>query len=88
MIWTTTPWTMPGNRAVAAGADFDYAVIQVDAVADGSLARPAEKLVVAEALLPPFLKDAGITAHTRPGHAQGRRNRRHRHGPPAARPRL
>ena len=25
VIWTTTPWTMPGNRAVAAGAEFDYA---------------------------------------------------------------
>ena len=23
VIWTTTPWTMPGNRAVAAGAEFD-----------------------------------------------------------------
>ena len=64
VIWTTTPWTMPGNRAVAAGADFDYAVIQVEAAADGSLARPGEKLVIAEALLPMVLNDAGITAHT------------------------
>jgi isoleucyl-tRNA synthetase len=23
VIWTTTPWTMPGNRAIAAGAEFD-----------------------------------------------------------------
>ena len=26
VIWTTTPWTMPGNRAIAAGAEFDYAL--------------------------------------------------------------
>ena len=45
VIWTTTPWTMPGNRAVAAGAEFDYAVVRVDAVADGSLARAGEKIV-------------------------------------------
>jgi isoleucyl-tRNA synthetase len=64
VIWTTTPWTMPGNRAVAAGADFDYAVVRVDAVAEGSLAAAGEKIVVAEALLPAVLKDAGITAHT------------------------
>ncbi len=64
VIWTTTPWTIPGNRAVAAGPDFDYAVIQVDAVADGSLTRPGEKLVVAKALLPAVLKDSGIAAHT------------------------
>ncbi|MDB5402415.1 MAG: Isoleucyl-tRNA synthetase [Rhodopila sp.] len=64
VIWTTTAWTIPGNRAVAAGPEFDYAVIRVDAVADGSLARPGEKIVIAEALLPAVLKDTGITAHT------------------------
>ncbi|PPQ35279.1 isoleucine--tRNA ligase [Rhodopila globiformis] len=64
VIWTTTPWTMPGNRAVAAGAEFDYAVVQVDGVAEGSLARAGEKIVVAEALLPTVLADTGITAHT------------------------
>jgi isoleucyl-tRNA synthetase len=64
VIWTTTPWTIPGNRAVAAGPDFDYAVIRVDAVQDGSLARQGEKLVIAETLLGSVLKDAGITDHT------------------------
>jgi isoleucyl-tRNA synthetase len=64
VIWTTTPWTMPGNRAVAAGAEFDYAIIQVGAVADGSLAVTGEKLVIAQALLPTVLKDTGIETHT------------------------
>jgi isoleucyl-tRNA synthetase len=64
VIWTTTPWTMPGNRAVAAGAGFDYAVVQVDDVVPGSRAREGEKIVVAEALLPAVLADTGITAHT------------------------
>jgi isoleucyl-tRNA synthetase len=64
VIWTTTPWTMPGNRAVAAGPEFDYAVVRVDAVAEGSLARPGEKIVIAEALLSAVLKDTGIEAHT------------------------
>ncbi len=63
-IWTTTPWTMPGNRAVAAGAEFDYAVIRVDEVAEGSLAVPGEKIVIAEALLQAVLKDTGIVAHS------------------------
>ena len=39
VIWTTTPWTMPGNRAVAAGAEFDYLVVRVDDTEEGSLAR-------------------------------------------------
>jgi isoleucyl-tRNA synthetase len=64
VIWTTTPWTMPGNRAVAAGSEFDYVVVRVDEAAPASFARVGEKLVVAEALLPAVLKDAGISAHT------------------------
>ncbi|GAB4172932.1 MAG: isoleucine--tRNA ligase [Thalassobaculales bacterium] len=28
-IWTTTPWTLPGNRAIAYGEGFDYAVVEV-----------------------------------------------------------
>jgi isoleucyl-tRNA synthetase len=63
VIWTTTPWTIPGNRAVAYGPAIDYAQIRVDAVAEGSLCRPGESLIVALALLPQFLNDAGITVH-------------------------
>ena len=62
-IWTTTPWTIPGNRAVAAGADFDYALLSVDGVADGSLARVGERLLVALPLLGQFCHDTGITTH-------------------------
>ena len=46
VIWTTTPWTMPGNRAIAAGAEFDYALVHVDGVEEGSLARKGERLLV------------------------------------------
>ncbi|MGE0226179.1 MAG: isoleucine--tRNA ligase [Acetobacteraceae bacterium] len=63
VIWTTTPWTIPGNRAIAAGPGFDYALLRVDGVADGSLARLGEKLLVALPLLPQFCKDTGITTH-------------------------
>ncbi|MGA3400009.1 MAG: isoleucine--tRNA ligase [Acetobacteraceae bacterium] len=63
VIWTTTPWTMPGNRAVAAGEEIDYALLHVDAVADGSRARVGEKLLVALTLLPQFCTDVGIATH-------------------------
>jgi isoleucyl-tRNA synthetase len=63
VIWTTTPWTMPGNRAIAAGGTFDYAVLHVDAVEPNSRARVGEKLVVAMELLPQFIKDVGIATH-------------------------
>jgi isoleucyl-tRNA synthetase len=63
VIWTTTPWTMPGNRAIAAGEEFDYALVRVDGVAEKSRARVGEKLLVALDLLPQFCKDTGIAAH-------------------------
>jgi isoleucyl-tRNA synthetase len=63
VIWTTTPWTMPGNRAIAYGAGFDYALIRVDGVAEGSRARAGERLLVALALLPQFCAEVGIATH-------------------------
>jgi isoleucyl-tRNA synthetase len=64
VIWTTTPWTIPGNRGLAAGPGFDYVRIRVEAVAEGSLARPGEVLIVAQALLENFCNVAGIARHT------------------------
>ena len=64
VIWTTTPWTMPANRAVAYGAAFDYAVVRVDAVADGSKAVVGERLLLGEALVDQVAKETGITAWT------------------------
>jgi isoleucyl-tRNA synthetase len=63
VIWTTTPWTIPGNRAIAAGPEFDYALVHVDSIAEGSLARVGEKLLIALPLLPQVCEDAGIATH-------------------------
>ena len=30
LIWTTTPWTLPGNRAIAFSDGFEYVVLRVD----------------------------------------------------------
>jgi isoleucyl-tRNA synthetase len=30
VIWTTTPWTLPGNQAIAAHPDFDYELVATD----------------------------------------------------------
>jgi len=63
VIWTTTPWTMPGNRAIAYGPEIDYAVVRVDSVAEGSRARPGEVLLIALALLPQVAEATGIATH-------------------------
>lgn len=64
VIWTTTPWTMPGNRAIAYGREMEYAVVEVGETAEDSIARVGERFAVAAALLDDVLKNAGITAHT------------------------
>jgi isoleucyl-tRNA synthetase len=63
VIWTTTPWTMPGNRAIAAGHAIDYALVHVDSVADKAGAVAGERLLVALDLLPAFCTVAGIATH-------------------------
>ena len=63
VIWTTTPWTIPGNRAVAAGPEFDYALLHVDEIENGSQARVGERLLVALPLLGQFCRDTGIATH-------------------------
>ncbi|WP_027285429.1 isoleucine--tRNA ligase [Rubritepida flocculans] len=64
VIWTTTPWTIPGNRAVAYGPEIDYAIVHVEGVREGSHLRPGETLLVALPLLPKFEEDPGLAAHT------------------------
>lgn len=62
VIWTTTPWTMPGNRAVAYGDEIDYVVVEPTEVAENSLAKVGEKLVVARNLLEDFKAQTKIEA--------------------------
>lgn len=64
VIWTTTPWTLPSNRAIATGPDIDYAVYTVDAVADDARVKPGETLVVAVELADDVREKAKITSWT------------------------
>ena len=51
LAWTTTPWTLPGNTALAVAPEADYSVIQV-----GSEDNP-DRLVVASALVASVIKE-------------------------------
>ena len=64
LIWTTTPWTLPGNRAIAYSPVLDYVVIRVERVGEGSRARPGETLLIAAPLVEEVAARAGIEAHT------------------------
>jgi len=64
VIWTTTPWTLPGNRAIAFGEDIDYAVVEVTEVGEGALASVGDRFAVAEALKDDTLSKAAVNGHT------------------------
>ncbi|MDC0073748.1 isoleucine--tRNA ligase [Alphaproteobacteria bacterium] len=48
LIWTTTPWTLPGNRAIAFGVDIDYVNIQVKSVDKETCIKPGEKYILSK----------------------------------------
>lgn len=54
LAWTTTPWTLPANAALAVGAEVDY--VQVEGPASDG--EGAEQLILAEALKDKVLKDS------------------------------
>lgn len=65
VIWTTTPWTLPGNRAIAFGADMDYTLVEITDVAEGASAKIGAKILLANALLDNALTAMKVTAHQR-----------------------
>ena len=71
VIWTTTPWTIPGNRAIAYGAEMDYFCLEVTACDEKSRCKPGEHFLVAEALVEDFKARAGIESATVAWHGKG-----------------
>ena len=61
VIWTTTPWTIPVNQALAYGPSLDYLLVDVD----------GQRLVVAEPLLEGFLKRIGANGFEFVGFVKG-----------------
>ncbi len=62
VIWTTTPWTIPGNRALAYGPEIDYALVEVETVAEGGKARVGDKMVLAKELVAATAEAGKFTA--------------------------
>ncbi|TCR91269.1 isoleucine--tRNA ligase [Rhizobium sp. BK376] len=50
VIWTTTPWTIPGNRAIAYSPKVAYGLYEVTAAENEFGPRPGEKLIFADKL--------------------------------------
>ncbi|MGB6119078.1 MAG: isoleucine--tRNA ligase [Mesorhizobium sp.] len=50
VIWTTTPWTMPGNRGVNFSPRVAYGIYEVESAENDFGPQPGEKLIFADAL--------------------------------------
>ncbi len=67
VIWTTTPWTLPANQAVAVHPEFEYSVVQCE---DGQYGT--ERLVIAEALLKDTMLRYGVEHYHVVAYCQGK----------------
>ncbi|SJN53853.1 Isoleucine--tRNA ligase [Vibrio ruber DSM 16370] len=69
VIWTTTPWTFPANRAVCLRDDLEYVLIQLEA--DEATGRQAERIIVASELAKDVMDRAGVEHFHNLGFATG-----------------
>ena len=60
IIWTTTPWTMPGNRAVAFSKEINYSLVRIKKIADDSLAKNNDLIIIAKDLVEDVAKNCKI----------------------------
>ncbi|MDP4946588.1 MAG: isoleucine--tRNA ligase [Alishewanella sp.] len=67
VIWTTTPWTIPANRAVALNAELSYSLVQVEQGPQG-----AERLIIATDLVKEVMARANIEHYHALGFCQGK----------------
>lgn len=58
LIWTTTPWTLVANAAIAVHPDFDYVLVEV---LDGEF--KGEKFILAKDLLPKVMEEIAVKEH-------------------------
>ncbi len=63
VIWTTTPWTMPGNRAIAYGADFDYVLVVASRLGPKAMVKEGDKFLVVKELAEDVCRNADIVEY-------------------------
>jgi isoleucyl-tRNA synthetase len=65
LIWTTTPWTIPGNRAISFSPRIEYGLYQTVDAPTGNWANPGDLFVIADKLAVDIFRQARVTAFKR-----------------------
>jgi isoleucyl-tRNA synthetase len=63
VIWTTTPWTIPGNRAISFSRKVQYGLYRVTEAPADNWAKVGDRLVLAEKLAEAVFKAARVTGY-------------------------
>jgi isoleucyl-tRNA synthetase len=62
LIWTTTPWTIPGNRAISYSPKIEYGLYQVVDAPSDNWAKVGDRFLVADRLAVEVFRQARVTA--------------------------
>jgi isoleucyl-tRNA synthetase len=62
LIWTTTPWTIPGNRAISFSPKIEYGLYEIVDAPSDNWARPGDRFVLADKLAVEMFRQARVTA--------------------------
>ncbi|MGE8941892.1 isoleucine--tRNA ligase [Leptospira interrogans] len=65
VIWTTTPWTIPGNRAIAYNRNISYGLYEVTSAPGDNWVKPGSRLIIADKLADGVRLAARIDGWTR-----------------------
>ena len=65
VIWTTTPWTIPGNRAISYSPKIEYGLYQVTDAPSDNWAKNGDLFILADKLALDVLRQARVTAYKR-----------------------
>jgi isoleucyl-tRNA synthetase len=63
VIWTTTPWTLPGNRAISFSLDINYGLYEVIDAPSGNWAKVGERYLLADKLAEEVFRQAKVTVY-------------------------
>ncbi|GLK67722.1 isoleucine--tRNA ligase [Hansschlegelia plantiphila] len=63
VIWTTTPWTLPGNRAIAYSPKIAYGVYEVTEAPEDNWAKVGQRFVLADGLAEGVFKAAKVLGY-------------------------
>ena len=59
LVWTTTPWTLPSNLAVAVGPDIEYVTVEPAPDSPFAQAHPGERVLLAAPRLAAYSRELG-----------------------------